>query len=325
MYSSPGLLEVAQAAQSLESTARDHLKGLRDWNFHWLLGCTFAVGIGLLLELPEIVHDMCEICGRKSRELKYWLAPSVDRKEYPKRDWVKKWSAFGWVLIVIGVMGEGWFEAQVSKYDSALSNMTDAVVAEAQKESANAEATAKGFDAQIAESDAKAKSAEALAKNFEAQISEERKETESERLARVQIEERLAGWRLPEEAQTKIVAKLKSLPKPPFDLSVNPNETAFMETLDSVLSKAGWTRQAPKVIPSPNGLGITMLINNKAGISILRGYVRIEVPHGLVKDFGGAVSALAEGLQAEGVTIKGFDVLQDKDPTRIHITIGSRE
>ncbi len=163
-----------------------HLKNLRDWNFHWLLGCTFMVGIGLLMELPEIVHEMCEIYWRKSRELRYWLTASIDRRECPKRDWVKKWSALGWVLIVLGVMGEGWFEAQVSKYDSALSNLTDAVVSEAQRESKNAEAIAKGFDAQIAASDAKAKSAEAIA--------------EAERLARVKIEATVA-WRSLDDRQ----------------------------------------------------------------------------------------------------------------------------
>jgi hypothetical protein len=163
------------------------------------------------MELPEIVHDMCEIYGRKSRELKYWLTPSMDRSEYPRRDWVKKWSALGWVLIVLGVMGEGWFEAQVSKYDSALSNITDTVVAEAQKESANAEATAKGFDARIAESDAKAKSAEATAKKFESQIAEaqrdaaeSKKEAETERLERVKLEALVAPRSLSLDQQRRI-------------------------------------------------------------------------------------------------------------------------
>jgi hypothetical protein len=154
------------------------------------------VGVGLLLELPEIVHDMCEIYGRKSRELKYWLTPAIDRREYPKREWVKKWAALGWVLIVLGVMGEGWFETQVSKYDSALSNMTDAVVAKAQEESAHAEAIAKGFDAQIADSNAKAKSAEAAA--------------EAERLARVKIEVTVAWRSLDDQQKQDMGAALAS-------------------------------------------------------------------------------------------------------------------
>jgi len=194
MYLSPGSPELAQAAHALELATRDHLKSLRDENFHWLLVCTFAVGAGLLMELPEIVHDMCEIYGRKSRELKYWLTPSMDRREYPRRDWVKKWAAIGWVLIVLGVLGEGWFEERVSKYDTALSNMTDAVVAKAQEESANAEATAKGFDAKISESNAKAASAEATA--------------EAERLARVKIEAAVAFRSLDEQQKRDFGAAL---------------------------------------------------------------------------------------------------------------------
>ncbi len=200
-YLSPGSPELLQA----------HLKGLRDWNFHWLLGCTFTVGLGLLIELPEIVHDECEIWGKKSRELRYWLSPSIERKKYPKRDWVKHWSALGWVLIVLGVMGEGWFEAQVSKYDSALSNLTTAAVAEAQQKSAQAEAIAKGFDKQIAESNAKAASAEATAKGFEAQIADAQrdaatseKEAESERLERTKLEAAVAPRSLSLEQQRQI-------------------------------------------------------------------------------------------------------------------------
>jgi hypothetical protein len=139
MYLSAGSPELAQAAHTFELAARDHLKSLLDCNFHRLLACTFTVGFGLLLEFPEIVHDMREISGRGARELKHWLTPSIDRREYPRRDWVKKWAAFGWVLIVLGVMGEGYFEAQVSKYDSALSNLNDAILSEALKEATDAE------------------------------------------------------------------------------------------------------------------------------------------------------------------------------------------
>jgi hypothetical protein len=229
MYlSSAGSPELAQAASALEIAARDHLKGLRDWNFDCLLACTFAVGVGLLMELPEIVHDMCEIYGRKSRERKYWLTPSIDRREYPKRDWVKTWSAAGWILIVLGVMGEGWFEERVSKYDSALSNMTDAIVAEAKKESANAEATAKGFDAQIAQ-------AKERAANSENDAASARLETEKLKQA--------VAWRtIPPETALQLETILSAKPG-----SVNLRytdgdpEALFLATQFSrILGKAKW-------------------------------------------------------------------------------------
>ena len=240
MYlSSAGSPELAQAANALDMAARDHLKGLRDWSFDCLLACTFAVGIGLLMELPEIVHDICEIYGRESRELKYWLTPSIDRKEYPRRDWVKKWAALGWVLIVLGVMGEGWFEEQVSKYDSALSNMTDAVVAKAEKDSADAEATARGFDAQIADSNAKAKSAEATAKGFEAQISDAKaRAAEAElELARLKTPRTLS-----KEQLERISSRVKRFGGTPFDLwiSSDSDSASLLVLIDPMLRAAGW-------------------------------------------------------------------------------------
>jgi hypothetical protein len=167
MYSLQGPLGVALVGQAIDLATKANLQHLRDKYFDCLLACTGLVGIGLLMEVLEITHDALEAIGRKSREHKYWLELPIDRKEYPEASpRAKLLSVIGWVLIVLGVMGEGVFEGFVSKYDTALSKMTDTVVAEAQKESANAEATAKGFDAKIAESNAKAKSADATAKGF---------------------------------------------------------------------------------------------------------------------------------------------------------------
>src|SRR4029077_3005695 len=111
--------ELAQIAQTLATKAQ--LKHLRDWNFDCLLGCTAVVGVGLFMEAPEIAHDMWGLFRRKSIALKYWLTPSMDRNEYHLPNWMKALSAVGWVVIVLGVGGEGVFEAYVAKYDAALS------------------------------------------------------------------------------------------------------------------------------------------------------------------------------------------------------------
>jgi hypothetical protein len=265
MYLFAGSPEFAQAANALEA-ARSHLKGLRDWNFFCLLVCTFAVGAGLLMELPEIIHDLCEIYGRKSRERTYWLTPSIDRKEYPRRDWVKIWSALGWILIVVGVTGEGVFESYVSKYDSALSNLTDTVVAEAQKEAAVAVATAKGFDARIAESDAKAKSADATAKQFESQIAQaneraakNEKEAEDERTARVLIEQSLAPRSLTPHDEEAIAIGLIGLSGQRFSVaheSGNAEAESFAWDIARALDKAKQIVFAPNSIMDFSSTGI---------------------------------------------------------------------
>lgn len=135
MFLFHGSPELVQAAQALDLAKMADLKKLRDWYFDCLLVCTGLVGIGLLMEAPEIWHDVREAIGRKSRELKYWLAPSIDRKEYPTPSArVKVLAAVGWVLIVLGVMGEGVSEGFVHKYDTALSTLNDTLIAETQRE-----------------------------------------------------------------------------------------------------------------------------------------------------------------------------------------------
>jgi hypothetical protein len=317
---SPGL---AQAANALELT-RDHLKSLRDSNFHWLLGCTFAVGVGLLLELPEIVHDMCEIYGRKSRELKYWLTPSIDRKEYPRRDWVKKWSALGWVLIVVGVMGEGWFEAQVSKYDSALSNLTDTVVAEAQKESANAEATAKGFDAKIAESDAKAKSAEATARGFEAQIADANARAAEAERETARLTRKLADRVLSPEQQKRIKAKVALFPGVPYELAVSdvPETTRLAESVTHILDSAGWVCKPSEI----KTLRFVVTFSNGCKAEIFHGSgVEVGITKSLMAKYDVAAGEIQRALSAEGIEVAGRRLADDDpSPNAIHITIGSK-
>jgi hypothetical protein len=319
MYLSIGSPEVVQAVQALELATRDHLKSLRDSNFHWLLGCTFAVGVGLLMELPEIVHDMCEIYGRTSRELKYWLTPSINRGEYPRRDWVKKWSALGWILIVLGVMGEGWFEAQVSKYDSALSNITDTVVAEAQKESAHAEATAKGFDARIAESDAKAKSAEATAKKFESQIAEaqrdaaeSKKQAEAEQLERVKLQKQIQPRTVSESDRKKLGDVLRqfaaSLKGRKVKISSQTGDAENMvlslEIMD-ILTRAG-------IEVDPAGMGRLMPIG---GV-----FMGVNVT-GPVSD-GKFIESLAKGLASRADTAVGGE--WNPKYTEVGIMVGAK-
>src|SRR6201987_664633 len=129
-------LELARVAQACDLASSTCLKNWRDVFFVCLLGCTGLVAIGLAMEVGEIWHDAREAIWEKSLDLKHWLTPSIDRKEYPPRVSRSKklWAAVGWVLIVVGVVGEGVFEGFVYKYDLALSILSDSSIAETQKE-----------------------------------------------------------------------------------------------------------------------------------------------------------------------------------------------
>jgi hypothetical protein len=145
------------------------------------------VFLGLLFELPEILHDTLEavrgLRGKPEHPLEGW-----------RRHCTKLAATLGWILIVVGVGGEFVTDSFVSKADGLVRQFDEILLAEAQNKSAHAEAIARGFDAQIAESNAKAKSAEATA--------------EAERLARVKIEAAVAWRQLSDQDKRDIGAAL---------------------------------------------------------------------------------------------------------------------
>jgi len=127
------------------------LKNLRDLYFIFLLGCTALVALGLFMEVGEIWHDAKEAVCEKSLERKHWLKLSVDRKEYPARvsRCKKLFAAVGWVLIVVGVVGEGVFEG-VYKYDLALSILGDSSVAQLREKAESEEFERVKIEARVA-------------------------------------------------------------------------------------------------------------------------------------------------------------------------------
>jgi hypothetical protein len=136
-----------------------------------------------------------------------------------------------------------------------------------------------------------------------------------EQLARVKIEEKLAGWRLDPKAQERLIEKLKPYAMTPFDLAVNPVEYRFMETLDGILIAAGWVRQ-PKA-------DFSVLLDGKASINYWSG-VTIEFAQESLNSFRTAAETLVRGLAAEGIPAKG-NVIQGGDPNAIHVVVGKRE
>lgn len=144
--------------------------------------------------------------------------------------------------------------------------------------------------------------------------------TENERLARVRIEERLGGWRLDAEAQTRLIERLKPFKDTPFDFWVNPDEASFLNTMDAMLGAAGWKREKP--LQSADTL-VSILLSNKAAIVYVSGFI-VEVAQERWNEFEAPVTALVEGLIAEGIPAKGH-VAKGAKPNAIHIVIGKRE
>jgi hypothetical protein len=97
-----------------------------------------------------------------------------------------------------------------------------------------------------------------------------------------------------------------------------------METIDSVLTSAGWVWHEPK----SNNVVFNILLDNKAAIVFASG-VHIELGQADWRVLGAATTALGNGLIAEGIPIKGATTKEGVDthanPNAIHIVIGRRE
>jgi hypothetical protein len=155
--------------------------------------------------------------------------------------------------------------------------------------------------------------------NANGRAAEAIQKAEEEHLARVRIEEKLAGWKLDAPAQARIIEKLKRYAKTPFDLGANPAEGVFMETMDGILGAAGWTRQ----IPRPDNPLASILLNGKARINYVSG-VYVEIASSRVNDLGPAAAALAEALRAEGIPVQAQMSPNEPDVTAIHFVVGSK-
>jgi len=149
--------------------------------------------------------------------------------------------------------------------NEALSKAQDLRISEAQRGAAEATATAKGFESKIAESDARTKAAEAQVvsamarsdeavaqvKTADARIAEAQRDAaranataEQERLARLQLEARLADRTLSAAQQTALVSQLSATPGTIVDVMTwgdSPEIQIISGILLDCMRRAGWT------------------------------------------------------------------------------------
>ncbi len=125
--------------------ARDGLEKLRDLYSTWLMYSTGAVAIGVALEAPEIIGDICEQYIRWRRG---YVPSEFDRHTGMPTvegiNWKKVIGAIGWVLIVAGVVFEGRFESLVSEKNTSIQSIDLAHVSGLDKEVIAAQQSATG-------------------------------------------------------------------------------------------------------------------------------------------------------------------------------------
>jgi hypothetical protein len=119
MYVDPELL------RRLDNAIRFDLESWRVMFFHCLIGASMLVAIGVGLEGPEVIHEVRNI----------WRNPKQEAKSR-----IKLIGLVGWVLVVVGVIGEGIFEGAFSVSDGQIQTFDEILLTDAQRQVLSAEA-----------------------------------------------------------------------------------------------------------------------------------------------------------------------------------------
>jgi hypothetical protein len=147
---------------------------------------------------------------------------------------------------------------------------------------------------------------------------------EQEKLARVKIEERLGGWKLDKNAQSRITDKLKKFPETPFDLKVDPDEARAMDAIDQALLAAKWVRKDHESWGPPKRPGhqeSPILIGDKAAMCAASG-ICVEIAEQQRAVFGPPAEAFISALADEGIPVTGKAFAEGMiNPNAIHILL----
>jgi hypothetical protein len=288
--------------KGLNDRVRSDFEAFRNIWFNRLLISTAVVALGLLFELPEIIHDSVEAI----RELRQGHKPTPQI-----RPWVKLFVSLGWLLIVVGVGGEFVADSFVSKADGIVQTFDETLIADARRQTGLAsERAARAFE-RAAQTEREASQENDRAANAEKQAQQEnaraakaleaaetaRKEAEGFQLQIAKANERATSAEQRANEAALALARIKtprSLTNEPtlvaailpfkgteYTLNVFQDEEAIELTraIDGILRQAGWVRKQPKGLR----IGITAINvfseNNKDTVEVcLETGIQIHAP-----------------------------------------------
>jgi hypothetical protein len=283
---------------ALDSAAQASSKAIRslearaDSLSSWLHVFVFLVVAGVVFEVIVVGFEY----WHKRKE---YLRGSIRSPEKPDKFWDLLFPLIAATLVAVGVAGELWIDRLAGSVASdlrienrKLSNLqrerADREIASAKEHAANAVATAKGFEAQIAASNSRAKHAEAqvasakaasdaaIAKaegfRFDIARANERaafasETAERERLARLQLEARLADRTLTPEQQDSLVSALHAFAGTTIDVvewGDASEVSAISESLEQLLLRSGWTVRSVAALPG-QAIVTGILVGTRSG------------------------------------------------------------
>jgi hypothetical protein len=179
--------------RGLDELVRTDLQELRDSYFYWLLVSTGVVILGVLLEGPELVWEVREVFRERRFPKNTELLTPISEHHTPA--WIISISLAGWLLVSLGVAGEGIFEGYVSAADGLLQTFNNALLSDTSDRASTAEITAKAFESQIADANARAAVAAQTA--------------EGEKLARVKLEKQIQPRTINQADREKLGGELR--------------------------------------------------------------------------------------------------------------------
>lgn len=129
----------ADVVAKLSECASTNFTSARDWWSTFVSYATALVVLGLVLEGPELVHELIPI-GRKIAALFSKSAVAAPTHDIP--DWVKVVAFLGWLLIVAGVGGEEFGGTKVDSLNTHIQECGDTKTRAATLEAGDAKTSA---------------------------------------------------------------------------------------------------------------------------------------------------------------------------------------
>ena len=278
--STNGSGRLPEIAKALAPAVQIAMNRLRQGD-EFLLNCsTVLVAIGVFLEVFEIIHELREKVGR------------FKLHRPPMAKWMVWAGLAGWVMIVVGVVGELVFEGAVSTWNEQLESLSNGLVIDAQLTAADAtkqagDAKASAYDAGIDAQNAKDNSGQAKVLSREASTDAESAKAgmaEARKLAD-DAEDTLKRIKTPRSLRMPqlLTNMLRQFPgtKYTFVSVFQDAESAnFVFALDDVFQQAGWVREET---PAAHGVSVlTLTPDGKAPFNVPFGLnegIRISIEY----------------------------------------------